>query len=80
MCKTGIDIDDRLIEQARNLLGTKSINETVDRALLEVVRNKARREEIRALVEMDGLDLSDEQVMAEAWCSRSSPPPRKQTA
>ena len=79
MSKTSVDIDDRLIEQARNLLGTNSINETIDRALREVVRNEARREEIRALAQMDGLDLSNEQVMAEAWCSRSSPPPRKQT-
>ena len=80
MCKTSIDIDDRLIEQGRNLLGTKSINETVDRAVLEVVRSEARREEIRALAQMDRLDISNEQIMAEAWCSRSSPPLRKQTA
>ena len=67
MRKTSVQIDDHLVEQAQNLLGTNSINETIDRALLEVVRSEARREEIRALAQMDGLDLSNEQVMAEAW-------------
>ena len=64
MGRTCVDIDDDLIVQARNLLGATSIKETMERALLEVVR----REEIRALAHMDGLDLSNEQVMAEAWC------------
>lgn len=64
MRKTSVDVDDHLIEQARNLLGTTSFEETIERALLKVVR----REEIRSLAQMDGLDLSNEQVMAEAWC------------
>lgn len=68
MRKLSADTDDHLIEQARNLLGTISIKETIDPALLEVSRREARREEIRALAQMDGLDLSNEQVMAEAWC------------
>lgn len=71
MRKTSVDIDDDLIEQVRRLLGTTSIKETIDRALREVVRGAARREEIRALATMDGLDLADEQVMAGAW--RSEP-------
>ena len=64
MGRTSVDIDDHLIEQARNLLGATSNKKTIERALLEVVR----REEIRTLAHMDGLDLSNEQVMAEAWC------------
>ena len=64
MGKTTVDIDDHLIEQTRNLLGTNSIEETIERALLKVVR----REEIRSLAQMDGLDLFNEQLMAEAWC------------
>ena len=71
MRKTSVDIDDDLIEQARGLLGTSSIKETIDRALHEVVRAAARRQEIRALAVMEGLDLADEQVMAGAW--RSEP-------
>ena len=67
MGKTSVDIDERLIEQAKVLLGTVSIKETIDSALWEVIRMNARRQEIRALVEMDGLDLSDAKVMAKAW-------------
>lgn len=67
MRKTSVEIDDRLIEQARVLLGTSSIKETINGALREVIRREARREEVRALAEMDGLDLSDEGIMADAW-------------
>lgn len=38
----------------------------------EVVNKDARRQEIRALAEMDGLDLSDQEVMARAWRSRNN--------
>ncbi len=69
MRKTSVDIDERLIEQAKSLLGTASIKETIDGALREVVRRDARRQEIRALAEMDGLDLSNGEVMAKAWRS-----------
>ena len=71
MHKTSVDIDDRLIAQVRDLLGTSSMKETIDQALREVVRSAARREEIRVLTAMEDLDLADEQVMAGAW--RSEP-------
>lgn len=64
-----MEIDDGLLQQVRVLLGTSSIKETIDAALREVLRREARREEIEALVTMDGLELSDEQVMAGAWRS-----------
>lgn len=67
MRKTSVEIDDRLLGQVRDLLGTSSIKETIDSALREVVRAEARRREIRALAVMDGLDLADEKVMAGAW-------------
>lgn len=69
MRKTSVEIDKRLIDQAKKLLGASSIKETIDSALREVARNEARRQEIRALAEMDGLDLADEQIMARAWRS-----------
>ena len=69
MRKTSVEIDDRLIAEARRVLGTSSIKQTIDRALREVLRNEARREEIRALATMDGLDLANESVMAKAWRS-----------
>jgi len=67
--KTSVEIDDGLIEQVRILLGTSSIKETIDSALREVLRREARRQEIEALATMDGLELSNEKVMAGAWRS-----------
>ncbi len=69
MRKATVDIDENLIEQARRVLGTSSIKETIDAALREVLCVDARRQEIRALAEMDGLDLANEDVMAKAWRS-----------
>ena len=69
MKKTSVVIDDNLLEQVQDLLGTRSIRDTIDAALREIVRNEARRQEIAALSEMDGLDLANEEVMAGAWRS-----------
>ena len=69
MRKTSVDIDDHLIEQVRSVLGTSSIKETIDSALREVLRVDARRQEIRALADMDGMDLANKDVMAKAWRS-----------
>ena len=67
MRKTSVQIDDELVARVRILLGTSSIKETIHQALLEVERRDARRQEIKALVEMDGLDLGEGEVMAGAW-------------
>ena len=67
MRKTSVEIDDRLIAEARRVMGTSSIKDTIHGALREVVQKEARREEIRALTTMDCLDLADERVMAKAW-------------
>ena len=69
MRKTSVDIDDDLIEQVRSVLGTSSIKETIDSALREVLRVDARRQEVQALVTMDGMDLADNDIMAKAWRS-----------
>ena len=69
MRKTSVDIDDHLIDQVRSVLGTSSIKETIDSALREVLRIDARRQEIRALAGMDGMDLADKNTMAKAWRS-----------
>ena len=69
MSKTSVDIDDDLLEQARSLLGTSTIKDTIHCALSEVVRAWARRREVEALVTMDGLDLADRKIMDGAWRS-----------
>ena len=65
--KTSVVIDSELLERAKDLLGASTIRETIDRALLEVVRNQAIMEEVAALSNMRGLDLADSEVMAGAW-------------
>lgn len=69
MRKTTVAIDENLLEQARRVLGTSSLEETIDAALREVLRGDARRQEIKALAEMDGLDLANKDVIAKAWRS-----------
>ena len=67
MRKTSVEIDDRLVAEAKRVLGTSSIKDTIDGALRELVQREARREEVRALTETDCLDLADGSVMAKAW-------------
>lgn len=67
MAKTSIDIDDELLGQAGEALGTTTKKETVNAALKEVVRIQAVRQHIQSL--RDGLyaDLLDPEVMKGAW-------------
>lgn len=65
--KTSLAIDEQLLAAAQHALGTTTIRDTVERALLEVLRVRAREEELRALSEMRDLDLDDAEVMAGAW-------------
>ena len=69
MPKITVDLDERLIQEARRVLGTSSVEETIDAALLMVLSNDARRQEVRVLAEMDGMDLTNKEVMAKAWRS-----------
>lgn len=69
MSKTSVEIDNNLLEQARNLLETSLSRETIHCALREVVRAAARRQEVEALATMDGLDLADRKIMKNAWRS-----------
>ena len=65
--KTSIEIDENLFNQVREALGTATLKETVEEAFLEVLRERARREEVEALSRMRGMDLDDDRVMAGAW-------------
>lgn len=63
-----VDIDPDLLAEARALLGAKTIKETVQRALGELVAAAARRRLVDQLKSSDSLDLSDPDVMRdEAW-------------
>lgn len=67
MKKTTLVIDDELLDRARDILGTRGMKETIDRALGEVVAAEARRALVRRLESLEGLDLSDESIMSQAW-------------
>ena len=65
--KTSLEIDESLLNRAREALGTATLRETVEEAFLEVLRERARRDEVVALSSMRGMDLDDEKVMGKAW-------------
>lgn len=67
MRKTTLEIDDEVLSEARRVLGTDGIKDTVDAALREVLGNQARRELVVQLSTHDGLDIADPDVMREAW-------------
>jgi len=65
--KTSVEIDEELLAATRSVLATKTVRETIEEAFREVLRGVARREEVRVLSEMDGLDLANPEIMAQAW-------------
>lgn len=67
MRKTTLSIDDDKIARAREILGTTGITDTIDAALRETIRRAAAERLIERMATMDGLDLGDPEVMADAW-------------
>jgi Arc/MetJ family transcription regulator len=54
-------IDDKLLEEARRVLGTRSIRETVEAGLREAIRRR-RLEELRRSLGKVELDLTPEEL------------------
>ena len=67
MSKTTVDVNDEKVEAAREILGTRTFGDTIDRALDSVLALAARRRLIERLERMEGLELNDPEVMASAW-------------
>lgn len=67
MRKTTLTIDDDKIAQVRAILGTTGITDTIDAALRETIRRAAAERLIERMESMEGLDLGDPAVMADAW-------------
>jgi len=65
--KTSFEIDTAKVDAAREILGTKTLTDTVDAALAEVVKLQQRRELIELLFDSDALALDDPEVMRGAW-------------
>lgn len=65
--KTSFEIDPAKVAEARAILGTKTLTETIDAALGEVVRVHQRQELVELLFTPGTLALDDPGVMSKAW-------------
>lgn len=60
-------IDTRKLQKVRKALRTRSIRDTVDRALDEALALEARRRLLDRLSRTNGRDLANAKVIAAAW-------------
>jgi len=65
--RTVVDIDDELLDAAREALGTTTKVETVNRALAEVAALAARRRHLERLCAGGLPDLGDDALYDAAW-------------
>ncbi|NND85583.1 MAG: type II toxin-antitoxin system VapB family antitoxin [Acidimicrobiia bacterium] len=72
MTKRLIDIDDELLTDAQDVMGTSTMKETVNTALREVVRAEMARQHLARLRKRPDFDLADPEVMEGAWRSWDS--------
>jgi Arc/MetJ family transcription regulator len=64
MAKTSVDVDQDIAREAAAILGTKTLRDTINAALLEIVHAK-RRLELIGLLGQDG--RFDFEAAATAW-------------
>jgi len=67
MAKTLIDIDEALLAQAAEILGTTTKKDTVNGALRDIVRAEMLRRHVEWLASDDGPDLLDPAIREAAW-------------
>jgi len=67
MTKRLIDIDDALLDGARDALGTEGIADTVRGALREAIALKARREHVMWLMEGGMAEMADKSAREAVW-------------
>ena len=67
MHKTALRVDEELLCEAMEVLGTKTATATIQAALTEVVARRARQRLFDRLRSQDGMDLADDGVMSAAW-------------
>jgi len=65
--KTSFEVDTEKIEAAKEILGTKTMTETVDVALDEIVKREGRRKLLELLDTPGALELNNPDVMKGAW-------------
>jgi Arc/MetJ family transcription regulator len=71
MTKRLIDVDDEVLEAARQVLGTETIKDTVNSALRASVQTAERQQRVNVAAlkrfAEASRDLLDDEVMADAW-------------
>lgn len=65
--KTSFEIDTEKVAVAKEILGTKTLTDTVDAALSEVVRSRQRQQLVELLFRPGALALDDPETMSKAW-------------
>jgi Arc/MetJ family transcription regulator len=65
--KTSVVIDEDLLTAVQRVLETRTVKDTIEQAFLEVLRARAREEEVDALASRKGMDIGDDEVMSKAW-------------
>jgi Arc/MetJ family transcription regulator len=65
--KTSFEIDTAKVQAAKEVLGTKTLTDTVDAALSEVLKLSQRRALAELLFTPGALALDDPEAMASAW-------------
>ena len=65
--KTSFDVDFAKVDAGREALETKTLTDTVDAALDEVIELQQRQRLVELLFASNALDLDDASVMAKAW-------------
>jgi hypothetical protein len=65
--KTSFEVDFGKVDAARDVLGTRSLTDTVDAALDEVIRLRERERLVELLFEPGALELDDPAAMSGAW-------------
>jgi hypothetical protein len=65
--KTSFEVDFNKVDAAREVLGTRSLTDTVDAALGEVIKSRERARLVELLFEPGALALDDPATMAGAW-------------
>jgi Arc/MetJ family transcription regulator len=65
--KTALMVDDELVAQAKEILGTSTTTETLMEALREVIRMHGRARHFERLRRREGLDFDDPEVTEGAW-------------
>lgn len=65
--KTSFEVDFEKVASAKEILGTRTLTDTVDAALDEVVRLRQRQRLVDLLFTPGHLDLDRPEVMSGAW-------------